>query len=468
MPLESKIKGTIARYGLVAGGDRLLLGVSGGPDSVALLHCLCALKNDLDFEIEVAHVIHGIRGEEGRRDAEFVAALTESLGLGFHLHEVDLPRRKMERGKGNIEALGREERYRFFAAAAERSGCGKVATAHTRDDQVETALMWLLRGGGRKGLGGMPPSRPLSAGRGVKLIRPLIDCSKAEVLGYLEDNGIEYKTDATNWDAVPLRNWIRLQLLPQLRERIDSRLDERLAHLADIFREEDRILDGLASEILKTSVQSGGMPRDVLLRIEKGMRRRVLRLWIEDVTGGLRGLSFDQVEACLKLGLNGPPQGRVSLGRGWEMVRGYENLRLRKGSVKQSGQLCYTYHFRVGGELLVPEAGVRIRSSLHSQWSQASPVEESEAVFDLRCLSPTLTVRNFRAGDRFRPLGMAGRKKVKDLFIDKKAPSAVRRALPLLLSGEEILWIPGYGRSDVAKVNPGTKEILKVELDFGG
>jgi tRNA(Ile)-lysidine synthase len=466
MPLESKIKDTIARYGLLTAGDRVLLGVSGGPDSVALLHSLVALREELEFDIEMAHVIHGIRGEEARRDAEFVAALAGRLGLGFHLHEVDLPRLKMERGKGNIEALGREERYRFFAAVAERSGCGKVATAHTRDDQVETVLMWLLRGGGRRGLGGMPPRRPLGAGAGIRLIRPLIECSKAEVLNFLGGHWIEYRTDSTNWDSLPLRNWIRLQLLPQLREKIDSRLDERLAHLSDIFREEDRILDGLASEILKTSDRSGGMPREALLRIEKGMQRRVMRLWIQEVTGGLRGLNFDQVEDCLKLALNGRSQGRVSLGRGWEMVREYESLGLRKSSVKQSGQLCYTYHLPVGGELVVPEAGVRIRSSLHTEWSRTCV--EHEAVFDLRCLSATLTVRNFRAGDRFRPLGMTGRKKVKDLFIDKKAPSAVRTALPFLLSGEEILWIPGYGRSEVAKVSPDTKEILKVELDFHG
>jgi tRNA(Ile)-lysidine synthase len=197
------------------------------------------------------------------------------------------------------------------------------------------------------------------------------------------------------------------------------------------------------------------------------MRRRVMRLWIEEVTGGLRGLSFDQVEDCLKLGLDGPPQGRLSLGRGWEMVREYENLGLRKRPVKESGRVCYTYALSPGGDLLVPEAGVRIRTSLHSQWSRRG-LGEDQAIFDLRRLSPTLTVRNFRGGDRFRPLGMAGRKKVKDLFIDKKVPSGVRRALPLLLSGEEILWIPGYGRSEVARVNRDTKEILKVEVDFGG
>jgi tRNA(Ile)-lysidine synthase len=346
---------------------------------------------------------------------------------------------------------------------AERTGCGKVATAHTRDDQVETALMWLLRGGGRRGLGGMPPIRPLGAGTGVKLIRPLIDCSKAEVLDYLKDRGIEYRTDATNRDSTLLRNWIRLELLPQLRARIDSRLDERLAHLGDIFREEDKILDGLADDILDAAVRGGDLPRAALLQVEKGMRRRVMRLWIEEVTGGLRGLSFDQVEDCLKLGLNGPPQGRVSLGRGWEMIREYENLGLRKQSVKESRQTCYTYDLFPGGDLLVPEAGVRIRSSLHSQWSQPGAGEE-QAIFDLRCLGPTLTVRNFRAGDRFRPLGMTGKKKVKDLFIDKKAPSAVRRALPFLLSGEEILWIPGYARSEAAKVTPYTRRILKVEI----
>jgi tRNA(Ile)-lysidine synthase len=191
------------------------------------------------------------------------------------------------------------------------------------------------------------------------------------------------------------------------------------------------------------------------------MRRRLIRLWLEKAFGNLRGVEFDHVEAILGLTSDGPPQGRVAIPKGIEVVRSYDTLRLeKKGCVRRAA--CYSYTLPQGGDLIVLEAGVKIASARSSSISR--PDNELEAVFDSRPLPEVLTVRNFRNGDRFVPLGMTGRKKVKDLFIDKKVPLKVRATLPLVAAGEEILWIPGYARSEIAKIGPATREVLKIKL----
>ena len=165
MDLRRKVREFIEKHRLVSAGDCVLVAVSGGPDSVALLHLLYDLREELELHLEVAHLEHGIRGEEAREDARFVAELAEKLGLPFHLKEVDLHQIKSAAGKGNLEALARAERYRFFGAVARERNLGKIATAHTQDDQAETVLMWILRGSGMKGLGGMPPTHQLDGKR---------------------------------------------------------------------------------------------------------------------------------------------------------------------------------------------------------------------------------------------------------------------------------------------------------------
>ncbi len=225
MNLETKIRETIQKYGMLSHGDSVLLGVSGGPDSVALFHLMLGLREELGLRMAVAHLIHGLRGDEAREDARFVAHLADQWAIPFYLKEVDLPRVKLARGKGNMEALGRKERYDFFAHVAENCTLNKVATAHTRDDQAETVVMWFLRGSGRRGLSGISPVRHLNGeGTGTSdllLVRPLIEASRQEILAYLVDRNFDYRTDSTNLDCRLLRNWTRHQLLPQLRERID-------------------------------------------------------------------------------------------------------------------------------------------------------------------------------------------------------------------------------------------------------
>ena len=463
MDLVSKVAGIVKKYHLLSKGDGVLVAVSGGSDSVALLHLLFDLRQDLGLHLEVAHLQHGMRGEEAQEDARLVEVMADKLALPFHLKEIDLPQMKANAGRGNLEALARAERYRFFAALARERNIGKIAAAHTQDDQAETVLMWLLRGTGRKGLGGMSPISQLNpenadpAGR-IAVIRPLLDVSKKEILKFLQERQVAYRFDRTNQDTQLLRNWIRLDLMPQLKQRLDYRLTSRLAQQSQILRDEEVVLDNLARAELDKIRRENGLCRDLLLKQKRAMQRRILRRWIEERRGHLRGIDFAHIEELLGLIAQGPPQGRLAIPGGWELVKEYETIALAKRSVSGK-RICYSYEFRIGTRLDVREAGMTIHSE--RILPPISPPDNLlQAVFALAALPEKLTVRNFRRGDRFRPLGMEGHKKVKELFIEKKVPLRIRYTWPLLSMGEEILWVPGYGRSEFGKVGRETREVL--------
>ena len=469
MTIQDKVKRTIAKHEMITLGDYLLVAVSGGADSVALLHFLYDLREEMELRLEVAHLQHGIRGTEAEEDARFVARLAEKLGLPFHLKQINLPQIRAEAGKGNLEALARDERYRFLTDVAQLRGIRKIATAHTEDDQAETVLMWFLRGSGMKGLGGMSPSRRLHI-RGSKslneyvITRPLLEVSKSEILQFLAEKHLAYRVDRSNQDSSFLRNWIRLNLIPQLKERIDPHLPSRLACHAELIRDEERLLDGLAHTELDAIRTPDGINLGLLLKRSKGMQRRLTRLWIEEARGHLRGLDFRHVEQILDLITVGPPQGRLSIPGGWELVKEYEMLRLQKRSRALARPCpCYSYGLQIGTELRIQEAGLRIQTQEISPPLPRLPDNLMETVFDLAFLGTDLTLRNFRHGDRFQPLGMAGHRKVKDLFIGKKVPLSIRASLPLLVRRDEVIWIPGYGRSEVGKVTPETKAILHLK-----
>jgi len=456
------------RQKVLTTGDGILVAVSGGPDSVALLHVLHELRSDLELHLEVAHMQHGIRGEDSRNDAKFVADLAGRLGLTLHLKEIDLPELRSRAGKGNIEAIAREQRYRFFSEIASARKLNKIATAHTQDDQAETVLMWLLRGAGRKGLGGMRPAQGLhSSGNGsdrsCAIVRPFLDISKAEILEYLGQRQLDYCIDVTNRDTKLLRNWIRLDLLPQLRERIDERVGARLAVQADMFRDEQAVLDQVAHAALEKCRRGDGLDRVLLLQQPVALQRMMLRCWIEGSRGNLRGIDFAHIEALRSLADTGPAQGRLAIPGGWELRREYDLLSLTKGS-RQLQVICYLYPVKLWEPLSVPEAGVGFHFERLSLPVAAQPMSSMEAFLDADGLAEPLIVRNFRNGDRFEPLGMAGHKKVKDLFIDRKVALSERVRLPMLIAGDQVLWIPGHGRSRIGLVTPASRAIVRIKV----
>ncbi len=463
MRLREQILKFVYAHGLISPGDRLLIAVSGGPDSLALLHVLVDLRQELDLHLEVAHLQHGIRGEEAREDARFVAELAAKLGLPFHLKEISLPQLVSAAGKGNVEALARDQRYRFFAEVVGSHGLAKVATAHTQDDQAETVLMRFLRGAGMTGLAGMAPLHHITSPASLNVIRPLLEVSKTEILNYLAEKHQAYRLDQTNQDTALLRNWIRLVLLPKIGERVDGRLNERLGQQAELLRDEDEAQAALARHKLEEIRATDGLQRETLLAEPRAMQRRLLRLWIESVRGNLRGLDFVHMKDMLQLIAHGAPHARMALPGGWQLQLEYDQVKL----VRRSDRLkrpCYSYNLIIGSTLAIPQAGWAIQSELVEPPLAQYPADPMEAFFDAARLTPGLTVRNFRNGDFFQPLGMAGHKKIKDLFMEKKLPLAVRALWPLLAAPQEVLWIPGHGRSERAKVTAETGSILRLKL----
>lgn len=454
----------VRQQALLIGGDRILVAVSGGPDSVALLQVLHELHGEMGLHLEVAHLQHGIRGEEAKADARFVGALAHKLGLVFHLKEIDLPKLRARAGRGNLEALARAERYRFFADVVGERKLDKVATAHTQDDQAETMLMWLLRGVGRQGLGGMSPANSLTdsgSDQGLQIVRPFLEISKAEILEYLAYRQIESRVDSTNRDTTLLRNWIRLELLPQLHERIDGRVGARLAEQAAMLRDEQAVLDQVADTELAKCRRGDGLDRVGLMQEPAALQRLVLRHWIKVRRRSLRGIAFAHIEAMRGLAATGPAQGRLAIPGGWELRREYDSLYLSKPKSLQA--ICYLHPLKLGKRLQIPEANVELISE--TLWSPvgAPSADLTEACFDADALPRPLLVRNFRRGDRFEPLGMIGHKKVKDLFIDRKIALSERAKLPILIGADQVLWIPGHGRSGAALVTPRSRAIVRIK-----
>lgn len=460
-PLSNRLRRQLLRHG----GRAILVAVSGGPDSTALLHLLHELSGELGLRLEVAHLQHGIRGAAAQADARFVAGLAARLGRHFHLKEIDLPGLRGRAGRGNLEQMARQERYQFFAEIARARQLDCIATAHTQDDQAETMLMWLLRGAGRKGLAGMSDALALASrtGSALQVIRPLLDTSKGEILAYLRERRLDYRTDATNSDTALLRNWLRLELLPLLRERIDDRVGARLAAQAGLLRDEQALLDELAGAELERCRRADGLDRLQFVRHPPALQRLLLRRWIETSRGSLRGIDLDHVEALRGLAESGPPQGRLAIPGGWEFRRQYDLLSLTR-STRKARPICYFYPVVLEQSLIVVEAGVAFHFERQPAPPRPEPENSLEALFDGDQMPGNLTVRNFRNGDRFEPLGMSGHKKVKDLFIDHKLALSERARLPILVAGDRVLWIPGHGRSRVALVTPASQAVMRIKV----
>lgn len=463
--LIKNIKTTIRRDNLLSPSDRLLVAVSGGPDSVALLHVLHELRDELGLALEVAHLQHGIRGDEAEEDARFVADLAKKLAVPFHLRQINLPKIKLKAGKGNLEALARAERYRFFADIAVERSIHKVATAHTQDDQAETVLMWFLRGSGLTGLGGMAPLQQFAIGAcrdRLTVIRPFLGVSKTQILQYLAHEKLTYRVDRSNEDSSLLRNWLRLDLLPKIQGRFDPRVPARLAQQAEIFRDENALLHDLARKSHAAMLEAGAISRPALIAQPKALQRRILRLWIDQARGNLRGLELVHIEDALRLIEHGPSQGRLSIPGGWEFVREYQSLKLGKRSPTRS--VCYEYPLEIGKILEIPEAKLELQSERLLAPPKQLPDNPMEAIFDLAEVNRSVSVRNFRRGDRFQPLGLAGHRKIKDLFIEERVPLPIRARWPLLIAGNQIVWIPGYGRSAAGLVSEKTTAVLKLKV----
>lgn len=420
----------VLQESLVPAGARVLVAVSGGADSMALLHLLWVLSSEIPFAVEVAHLDHAIR-DASAGDAEFVGQVCGKLGLAFHCCRVDVPALASDLGIG-MEEAARRARMEFLLDTARRTGCDLVALGHQRGDQAETVLHRMLRGSGGLGLGGMRLKRDI-------FIRPLLFFGREEIQRYLESQGIAWVEDESNRELVYTRNRIRHCLLPQMRA-FNPRVEEGLARLGRRLSLEDDFLRGLSADALAGLLvgERDGVRLDRvgLLALHPALRDRVLRLALERVRGTLRGLEDQHVAAIRELCAGRRPQAELSLPGCW-VARRYDRLWVRRECpVEFEG---YSLILEGPGRIELPGGG-EVRVSLAQGVGRAENPWIAE--FDPEVARFPLVVRTFHPGDRIRLLGGGGRRKVKELFSDFRVELELRKRWPLVESGE-ILWVCG-------------------------
>jgi len=462
--LKEKVKQTIKKFGMLSPGNRVVVGVSGGPDSVALLHILKELAPRLKISLSLAHLNHRFRSRDSDRDAEYVQELALELGLPVIVESRDVPAFIKKEGL-SPEDGARRARYDFFARAARQIKADTIALGHNADDQAETVLIRLLRGSGREGLGGIPPVRELKPGSRVKIIRPLIEATREEIERYLKENRIKSRLDASNIEPVYLRNRIKLKLLPFL-TKYNPNVKSILVRTAQILGEEDRYLEGIVNKHIKRIMKKKreGVTLDIvkLSSLSLPIQRRFLRKSLGLMKGNKLDIHLAHIDDILDLL---KARGRASLDLPENILVTKEYKKLSLGFKKEKRAPSFDHPLKVPGITKIPEIGLFFQTKVLKEGSRAlKKALEKRAYFDYQRIKAPLFLRNREEGDRFQPLGMRGRKKLKDFFIDEKIPLKERERTPLLLSGKEIIWVVGHRISEKAKITNKTEEVLMVEV----
>lgn len=463
--LERRVMSFARSNELISRGDRnLVVGVSGGPDSVCLLHVLNRIKEKLGISLHSAHLDHGLRGRESDADRAYVVELCERLGVPATVEKADLSYSR--RRHSPLEETAREARYSFFVRTAATIGCETVAVGHTADDHVETVLLHLLRGAGTRGLSGLAPAvswRREGKEAGLRVIRPLLEISRAETVAYCQALELRPRQDASNQSLDLLRNRVRLELLPQLR-RYNPAVNSALARTARIARDEVEALDIWASEVWPqiARAEKGALTLDRrrISACPAGLQRHLLLKAMAEVLGDRRDIESSHIETLMgSLAL--PAGSTLNLLDGLTAHVTHEHVVLGALPPSPFPAMGCEYELTVPGETLVPGwsivAEVMDRDEIQPL---ALPADGDSAIFDFAVTGPKLTLRSRRDGDRFRPLGMDHDKKIQDFMVDSHIPRHWRDTLPLVCSPHQVIWVAGFRISDLARVTEDTSRAL--------
>jgi tRNA(Ile)-lysidine synthase len=463
---------TILRHDMFGKGDRVLTGVSGGPDSVALLHILVQLAPEWELTIGIAHLNHCLRGAESDRDADFVADLAERLNIPCYSEAIQIRNNPAFR-KLSFEAAARQVRYDFFDRISRQNGYNKIATGHHRDDNAELMLMFLFRGSGPLGFAGIPPVRE------GRFVRPLISTGRNELVAFLNENAIIYQVDKSNRDMRYLRNRIRHETIPYIQACCNPGVVETLNRFSRIVRSEDEWLNDIIQPIYEKALVSSGdhqvvLAISALTALHEAAMHRVIRSAILRIKGDLLRISLSHVEAARELAKRQQYPAQLMLPDGIRIQRNKSLLTfyqvdesLRK-SRQETRRAQLSFFYSVSGpvaRVTISETGAVLSfSEMPIGSGKMDNLSDKIALLDLDRLEFPLILRNIQPGDRFSPLGVAGSQKIKKYFIDHKIDRAERRQCPVLLSGNAVAWLAGHRISGLFKVTPATRRVLRIEI----
>lgn len=463
--LLHKVQATIDQHRMLVTGDTVVLAVSGGVDSMVMLHLLLHLRARYHLSLHAAHLNHNLRGTESAEAADFVRRQCGAYRVPVTV--TTAPDGAL-RGKrvGSLQAAARDLRYRFLEQVAIEQGAGRIAVGHHRDDQAETVLMNLIRGSGVRGLGGIPPVRG-------RIIRPLIDCSREEIERYARREGIPYVEDSSNRAPSYSRNRIRAELLPELAKRYNPRVIHALANTATILEAEDALLNAMVEKELR-SVLISRSREELALSISRmatlptALRWRIIRRSAEELREGRSGLTFQQVRFIDSLLLTQGAQGAMHASDGLRVRRAGDVIVLSVGESHARDRIP-SVSLAVPGLTVIPGSTLSLRSDLLKEWSGGElALDAWTALLDADRTGDELSVRGWEEGDRFVPLGMDGRKKLQDFFVDAKVPRDTRGSVPLVVADGRIAWVVGFRVDERFKVTYSTRRILRLRASATG
>ncbi len=451
-----KVEAAVLRHRMISKGDHVIAAVSGGADSVVLLHALHGLCERWGMKLGAAHLDHGLRGEEGREDADFVRDYAASLGLPCAVERADVAA-YCQKTRCSIEQGAREVRYGFLRRVLADQEADSVATGHTADDQAETVLLRLLRGSGSPGLSAIRPVRD------GWIIRPLLDVTADEIAAYARSHRLAFRVDRTNADQDVPRNRIRHHLIPLLQGEYNPQIVQGLGRLADVIRGEAEYLD----EVVSTFIADHARFADgKVLRLDLGawpkaapaVQRVLIRHLVRTMGGNEERLNYDQVEDARAW------IDRGAIGRIHELPGGIRMECRRSGLVACLGSFTpYRLDIEVPGLVEIPDTNLSIRIE-ESPATDAPAATPQRAVFDAEAVPRRWTVRSRESGDHMSPFGLAGHKSLKKLFNEWDVPRLLRDRVPVVTDGARILWVAGYRQSNLGLVTGKTRRVMVAEL----
>ncbi len=492
--LEQRVLRFIQKKHLVSSPSRLLVAVSGGPDSVCLLHILVALRGELGITLHVAHLDHKLRGTESAADAHYVSELAHHLGIPATVEERDVKSYQKDKHI-SLEEAAREVRYTFLAQVAKAIGADGTAVGHTIDDHIETILMHLVRGTGIRGLQGLQPhSEWQLAGGSLTVIRPLLEVSREETTNYCHSHKLRPRIDTSNLSLSPLRNRIRYQLLPLLKS-YNPQVTEALLRTARIAGDDLALIDKQClqswTEIAQKQGNTVALDKGRLLNLPTALQRHLLRMSIEELLGNLKDIEMRHIEEIISV-LTKPAGKRLSLPGGLTFSIEYSRYLIGQDreALSPFPPLEDEFPLKLPGKTQLPgwhvETNIISPSAIKGKPEGANAPSETitplpldkgkgiglinnllTAYFDLDKTGDKLSVRSRKRGDRFQPLGMSQPKKLGEFMIDAKIPQAWRGRIPLVCSPQHILWVVGWRIDDRVKITQQTNQVLCLKFKRG-
>jgi len=489
MDVQKQVRSFIQCERLIAPGDRVVVGVSGGPDSLCLLHLLCALKGELGLEVHVAHLNHQIRGWDADADAQFVRGVCAQWGIPCTVELRDVPTFARERRLA-VEEAARRVRYAFLSEVAVAVRATRIAVGHNADDQSETVLMHWLRGAGLSGLRGMLPAMRITDLRlseltegheALWLVRPLLQTPRQAIESYCRVHGLQPRFDRSNLDTTFYRNKLRHELLPYLEREYKPRFREILRRSAQVIRAECDLLEVLCDEawrrvVLEENARAITLSREAWHELHLAMQRAVLRRAVQHLRRDLRDIGFQHIEAAVEVARDGPVGARATLPRDVMLIVGYRDLVVadRRYAPEPDfpalpAEMPGRVEVRKAGKTALPNglvATVRVtpRDAMPPDWED-NP-DPWRAFVDQAAVGERLYLRRRRAGDRFQPLGLGGRSKlVSELLVNAKVPAWWRDRVPLLVrEDDQIVWVCGWRLDERARITDETRRVITIRL----